>query len=178
MPRRHWAQVNEDRRKTAETISRGAYICLKAVDEVPGVVLFGWQAWKLMGRFASKFSWLDPQSEQSEPLEVMWLPREDAWVEVMTKIKLITTPLFTVLGGLFQGWSGAITSALTDQLTAVGAAALMERQWRRAPTATEPDRVELWWGLSLPDALLLSSFVPLILKTMRSQGVERPDLLS
>ena len=106
-----------------------------------------------------------------------WPSKADAFLALQAK-QATVLPLITVLGCLYQGGVGALATTITTALTNVFAGLDLHRGYRIKEVRTDGYDVELYWTMDKLDAGFAASVVPLILQTMRSQGVEKAGLMS
>jgi hypothetical protein len=112
---------------------------------------------------------------------------DSAQAEIIRRVNLVVMPFAVTLGAWYQGLQGAITGAIATELTAVVAAMSVERFDKLAhldfvgpPTPAQQAERDAaisknpfpghryYWRLSIPDALYLASFLPLLLLTVRA----------
>ena len=98
--------------------------------------------------------------------------------ELLARLGATVGPFAAFLGIMYQGLQGAIAGLVASMLPAASAAMLEVEIVKKQNIADEPFPGAPAYGrLMWFDALFLASLAPLVLETLRGQGVERSSLV-
>ena len=163
----------DDAIAAADVAERG--IRLVAV-HLPPAILFGYVTKRLMEPMATSASVAEDYSgKQLFPISTGGLEHR----EVVKRLMVSVAPIAALLGYFYQGLQGVLAGVLTTAVEGTVAAGMRFKVFWKDDAAAEPLPGQKWYAvLDWPDALFLASLLPMVLLTLRAQGVERASVIS